>query len=261
MLGCLLEKERLTPENYPISLNSLTAACNQSTNRDPVTAYDERTVDDGLTALREKKLAVMIHAAGSRVQKYRHNLPAHYELQPREVALLCVLMLRGPQTPGELRIRTERFHSFASPGRGGDHVAGARRRRRSARAHPARARRARRSAGTCSSSPASRRKKAPPPLRSSRIAPPASTCWSRKSPACARNSGACASSSKSSGSSLSSRFAGRSADTSPLFSALWISTPTPLTPWPPSSFGPSRTISRSSRASANASFTRSARSP
>ena len=113
-LACLLEKERLTPENYPISLNSLTAACNQSTNRDPVTSFEERAIDDALTALREKKLAIMIHAAGSRVQKYRHNLPSHYELQPREVALLCVLMLRGPQTPGELRIRTERFHSFAS---------------------------------------------------------------------------------------------------------------------------------------------------
>lgn len=114
ILGCLLEKERLTPENYPISLNSLTAACNQSTNRDPVTSFGEREVDDGLTSLREEKLAIMIHAAGSRVQKYRHNLPAHYELSPREVGVLCVLMLRGPQTPGELRARTERYHSFAS---------------------------------------------------------------------------------------------------------------------------------------------------
>src|SRR5260370_29673370 len=114
ILGCLLEKERLTPENYPLSLHGLTAACNQSTNRDPVTAYDERTVDAGLTALREDKLATLIHAAGARVQKYRHNLANHYELQPREVALLCTLLLRGPQTLGELRARTERMHSFGT---------------------------------------------------------------------------------------------------------------------------------------------------
>jgi len=114
ILGCLLEKERLTPENYPISLNSLVAACNQSTNRDPVVGYDERTVDNGVTMLREKKLAVMIHLAGARVQKYRHNLPEHYELSSAETALICVLLLRGPQTPGELRQRTERLHSFPS---------------------------------------------------------------------------------------------------------------------------------------------------
>jgi hypothetical protein len=113
-LGCLLEKERLTPENYPISLNSLTAACNQSTNRDPVVGYDERAVEEALTHLRQEKLATMIHAAGSRVPKYRHNLPDHYDLAPKETALLCVLMLRGPQTPGELRARTERQYSFAS---------------------------------------------------------------------------------------------------------------------------------------------------
>jgi hypothetical protein len=114
VLGCLLEKERLTPENYPISLNSLVAACNQSTNREPVSSFEDRAVDDALTSLRQEKLAIMIHAAGSRVQKYRHNLPAHYDLAPREIALLCVLMLRGPQTPGELRQRTERMHSFPS---------------------------------------------------------------------------------------------------------------------------------------------------
>jgi hypothetical protein len=114
ILGCLLEKERVTPENYPLSLNSLVAACNQSTNRDPVVAYEERTVEEGIAGLREKKLATMIHSAGSRVSKYRHNLPDHYDLATREVALLCVLLLRGPQTPGELRIRTERMHPFGS---------------------------------------------------------------------------------------------------------------------------------------------------
>src|SRR3954470_23714168 len=114
ILGCLMEKERLTPENYPLSLNALTAACNQSTNRDPVMTLEERAVDAGVSSLREKRLATMIHSSGARVQKYRHNLPDHYDLQPREVALLCVLLLRGPQTPGELRARTERFTAFPS---------------------------------------------------------------------------------------------------------------------------------------------------
>ena len=114
ILGCLLEKERLTPENYPLSLNSLTAACNQSTNRDPVTAYDEKTVEEGLNALRDKKLAMVLFGAGSRVQKYRHRLPDHYALEPKEIGLICVLLLRGPQTLGELRTRTERFYGFPS---------------------------------------------------------------------------------------------------------------------------------------------------
>lgn len=114
ILGCLLEKERLTPENYPLSPNGLTAACNQSTNRDPVMALDERTVEEGVNGLREKKLAMLVHQAGARVQKYRHTLPDHYDLSAKEVAVLCVLMLRGPQTPGELRARTERMHPFGS---------------------------------------------------------------------------------------------------------------------------------------------------
>jgi hypothetical protein len=103
VLGCLLEKERVTPENYPLSLNSLIAACNQSTNRDPVVSYDEKAVESGVDSLREKKLATMTLGAGSRVPKYRHNLLNHFELNQREIALLCVLLLRGPQTPGELR--------------------------------------------------------------------------------------------------------------------------------------------------------------
>lgn len=112
VLGCLLEKERTTPENYPLSLHSLTSACNQSTNRDPVVGYDERSVENAVNSLREKKLATVVFGAGSRVQKYRHNLLDHYELQPREVAIFCVLLLRGPQTPGELRSRTERMFAF-----------------------------------------------------------------------------------------------------------------------------------------------------
>jgi len=114
ILGCLLEKERTTPENYPLSLHALTAACNQSTNREPVTGYDEKTVEEGVNALREKKLASVIFGAGSRVQKYRHLLLNHYTLEPPEMALLCTLLLRGPQTPGELRTRTERMFNFGS---------------------------------------------------------------------------------------------------------------------------------------------------
>ncbi len=113
ILGCLLEKERTTPENYPLSLHALTAACNQSTNREPITSFDEATVERGLDGLREKKLATVIWGAGARVQKYRHNLPDQYTLEPREVAVLTILLLRGPQTPGELRARTERMHPFA----------------------------------------------------------------------------------------------------------------------------------------------------
>ena len=113
VLGCLLEKEWVTPENYPMSLHALTAACNQATAREPVTAFDEKTVETALDELRGKKLATVIWGAGARVQKYRHDLLNEYTLEPREVALLCVLMLRGAQTPGELRQRTERMHSFA----------------------------------------------------------------------------------------------------------------------------------------------------
>ena len=114
ILGSLLEKERITPENYPISLNSLVAACNQTTSREPVVAYDAGAVEAGLQSLREKSLATVVFGAGSRVQKYRHNLGDHFNLERGEVALLTVLMLRGPQTPGELRARTERLHQFGS---------------------------------------------------------------------------------------------------------------------------------------------------
>lgn len=113
VLGCLLEKERFTPENYPLSLHGLTAACNQATNREPVTSYSEKEVEGALEELRAKKLATMVWGAGARVQKFRHKLLDEYTLDPREVALLCVLMLRGPQTPGELRQRTERLFHFA----------------------------------------------------------------------------------------------------------------------------------------------------
>ncbi|MBV9999443.1 MAG: YceH family protein [Verrucomicrobia bacterium] len=109
ILGCLLEKERITPESYPMTLNALVAACNQSTNREPVVGYDERTVEQGIDSLRQKQLAMIVHTAGARVPKYRHRMPDQYELSTQETALLCILMLRGPQTPGELRSRAERL--------------------------------------------------------------------------------------------------------------------------------------------------------
>jgi uncharacterized protein YceH (UPF0502 family) len=114
ILGCLLEKERTTPENYPLSLNALVAASNQTTNRDPVTAYDEKTVEAGVGGLREKKLVTVVFGAGSRVQKYRHNLLDHFQLDRPDIAVMTVLLLRGPQTPGELRGRTERLFHFAT---------------------------------------------------------------------------------------------------------------------------------------------------
>jgi uncharacterized protein YceH (UPF0502 family) len=109
VLGSLIEKERATPDYYPMTLNSLVAACNQSTNRDPIVAYDEATVGSALDQLREKKLASLVHTAGARVPKHRHRLLESYDLDDRQVALLCVLLLRGPQTAGELRSRIERL--------------------------------------------------------------------------------------------------------------------------------------------------------
>ena len=115
ILGCLLEKERTVPESYPLSLNSLITACNQTTSRDPVTAYDEQTVEAGIGTLREKKLVTVVFGGGSRVQKYRHNLPEHFELNRGDIAVMSVMLLRGPQTAGELRSRTERMYHFATP--------------------------------------------------------------------------------------------------------------------------------------------------
>ena len=115
ILGSLLEKERTTPENYPLSINSLTAACNQTTNREPVMTLGEREIEEALEVLRfEKKLSTVVFGGGSRVVKYRHNLAEIYNFNPREYALLCVLLLRGPQTAGELRARAERMAPFGS---------------------------------------------------------------------------------------------------------------------------------------------------
>jgi uncharacterized protein len=114
ILGCLIEKERTTPEVYPLSLNALINACNQSTNRFPVVSYDEKTVETGLDVLRQKKLAVLLHSSGARVAKYRHTVLDLFNLNGRELATVCVLLLRGPQTPGEIRARTERLCGSSS---------------------------------------------------------------------------------------------------------------------------------------------------
>jgi uncharacterized protein YceH (UPF0502 family) len=112
VLGALVEKQIATPEYYPLSLNALTHACNQKSNRDPVVAYDEQTVIQSLGSLREKKLVWLFKGADSRVLKYGHIFPEAFDLSDREVAVMCVLMLRGPQTVGELRSRTGHLHSF-----------------------------------------------------------------------------------------------------------------------------------------------------
>jgi uncharacterized protein len=116
VLGCLIEKQRTTPDTYPLSLNSLRLACNQSTNRDPVVDYDEQTVVEALRRLALRGWTRLASAAGSRARKYRHLLDQAFGLDEGEVALLAVLMLRGPQTPGELKQRGQRLHDFADLG-------------------------------------------------------------------------------------------------------------------------------------------------
>jgi uncharacterized protein YceH (UPF0502 family) len=112
VLGALLEKDMTTPEYYPLTLHSLQAACNQKSNRDPVVNYDEDTVSRAIELARDKGLVVRVTGAGHRVDKFGHRLGEKLNLGRRELALLCVLMLRGPQTVGELRGRTERMHDF-----------------------------------------------------------------------------------------------------------------------------------------------------
>ena len=112
VLGALLEKDITTPDYYPLSLNALINACNQKSNRDPVMALDESAVRDALDRLNEKSLASQATSADSRVPKYAHRLQEVFNFDRREMAVLCVLLLRGPQTPGELRGRTERMYKF-----------------------------------------------------------------------------------------------------------------------------------------------------
>jgi hypothetical protein len=111
VLGCLLEKQRTTPDMYPLSLNALRLACNQSTNRDPVVKYDDAIVRDALHHLERRGFTRL--ASGRRAPKYRHLLAEALPMAEDEQAVVCVLMLRGPQTPGELKQRTERMHPFA----------------------------------------------------------------------------------------------------------------------------------------------------
>jgi len=112
VLGSLVEKDITTPDYYPLSINALVNACNQKSNRDPVMSLSEETVRQALHSLNEKGLAGTASTADSRVPKYEHRMQEAFNFTRRETAVLCVLMLRGPQTPGELRGRTERMHRF-----------------------------------------------------------------------------------------------------------------------------------------------------
>ncbi|HET9162106.1 MAG TPA: YceH family protein [Solirubrobacterales bacterium] len=114
VVGCLLEKQRATPDAYPLSLNSLRLACNQSTNREPVVDYDEATVVEALRRTALRGWTRLASGAGSRARKYRHLLDEALDADDAELSLLAVLMLRGTQTPGELKQRAERLHDFAS---------------------------------------------------------------------------------------------------------------------------------------------------
>jgi len=112
VLGCLLEKQKTTPDAYPLSLNALRLACNQSTNREPVVDYDEHTIREALHRLERRGYVRLASGAGSRAAKYRHLLADALPLGRPEEAVLCTLMLRGPQTPGELKQRSERMYPF-----------------------------------------------------------------------------------------------------------------------------------------------------
>lgn len=112
VLGCLLEKEMATPDYYPLTLNSLLNACNQKSNRDPVVSFDEKTVIYALNGLRERNLIRQSNV--SRVAKYEQIFAQNLKLVTREQAIICVLLLRGPQTVGEIRTRTERLYAFSS---------------------------------------------------------------------------------------------------------------------------------------------------
>ena len=113
VLGCLIEKQRTTPDAYPLSLNALRLACNQSTNRDPVVDYDEAQVREALGSLGRRRWIRSSSGHGGRALKYRHLLADELRLPPEQLSLLAILMLRGAQTPGELKQRTERLHPFA----------------------------------------------------------------------------------------------------------------------------------------------------
>src|SRR3989441_9092065 len=112
VLGSLIEKQVTTPEYYPLTLNALTLACNQKNNRNPVTAFTESQVEEALDSLREKNLAYVFHGSTSRVPKFKHVAPEVLQLSPPELAVMCVLMLSGAQTAGEIRTRGSRLCEF-----------------------------------------------------------------------------------------------------------------------------------------------------
>ena len=112
VLGCLIEKSITTPENYPLTLNSLTNACNQKSNRFPVMDLDEPEILEALDELRNQHLCFRVDVSGSRVAKFKHNIPDNWEYTGKHLAIMCELLIRGPQTPGELRTRGDRMYSF-----------------------------------------------------------------------------------------------------------------------------------------------------
>ena len=114
VIGSLVEKQVTTPDYYPLTLNALVNACNQISNRDPVVNFDERIVTDAIESLRAKNLVYIFYGSESRVPKYKHMMREVFSLSPSELAAMCVLMLRGPQTVGEIRGRTTRLHAFES---------------------------------------------------------------------------------------------------------------------------------------------------
>ena len=114
VIGALIEKAVTTPDNYPLTLNALTHACNQASNRDPVTDFDEGIVTDTIETLRLKMLVHIVKRGDSRVIRYRHVVNETLELKPNQVAVMAVLMLRGPQTVGEVRTRSSRLHQFVN---------------------------------------------------------------------------------------------------------------------------------------------------
>lgn len=116
VVGSLVEKQLTTPEYYPLTMNALTAACNQKSNRDPVMSLDETAIMNAVDSLRDKNLVYLFYGSGSRAVKYKHMIPSVYDLDAAGVAIVAVLLLRGPQTIGELRERTGRLHEFAGLG-------------------------------------------------------------------------------------------------------------------------------------------------
>jgi uncharacterized protein YceH (UPF0502 family) len=113
VLGCLMEKSVTTPDSYPLTVNALIAACNQTTNRHPIVQFGDHEVSTALASLRERRLTRIVYSPSNRAPKHRHVIDEEWRLSPDEMAVLCVLFLRGPQTEGELKGRTERMHPFA----------------------------------------------------------------------------------------------------------------------------------------------------